>query len=55
MPTDSIRGELIFSEPLKKYTSLRVGGEAEYFFKPADINDLNFSYRKLKAIYQSFG
>ena len=49
VPTDSIRGELIFSEPLKKYTSLRVGGEAEYFFKPADIIDLKFFLSKIES------
>ena len=45
---DSIRGELIFSEPLRKHTSLRVGGEAEYFFKPVDIDDLKLFLSKIE-------
>lgn len=35
-----IRGELLLNEPMSKHTSWRVGGVAERFFKPADLNDL---------------
>lgn len=40
MPVNSIRGEIINSEPMKKHTSLRVGGAAQYFYKPSDVTDL---------------
>ncbi|MDA9108873.1 UDP-N-acetylmuramate dehydrogenase [Woeseiaceae bacterium] len=42
VPINSIRGELIDSEPMKKHTSLRVGGAAEYFYKPSDLDDLAY-------------
>jgi len=35
-----IRGELLYSEPMSKHTSWRVGGPADIYFKPADIDDL---------------
>jgi UDP-N-acetylmuramate dehydrogenase len=34
------RGELLFQEPLARHTSWRVGGPAERFFLPADLDDL---------------
>jgi len=37
---DEIRGELLFDEPMSKHTSWRVGGPADRYFKPADIDDL---------------
>jgi len=40
VPVNSIRGEIINSEPMKKHTSLRVGGVAQYFYKPSDMDDL---------------
>ena len=40
VPVNSIRGEIINSEPMKKHTSLRVGGAAQYFYKPSDMDDL---------------
>lgn len=36
----TIRGELRFDEPMCKHTSWRVGGPAQQFFKPADVEDL---------------
>lgn len=36
----SFRGELKFNEPMAKYTSWRVGGPAERFYRPADLQDL---------------
>jgi len=38
---DSLRGDLRFNEPMSRHTSLRVGGEAEQFFRPADLDDLS--------------
>lgn len=36
----TIRGELLYNEPMSKHTSWRVGGPADIYFKPADIDDL---------------
>jgi UDP-N-acetylmuramate dehydrogenase len=38
---ESLRGELRFNEPMSRHTSLRVGGIAEQFFCPADLDDLS--------------
>jgi len=35
-----IRGELLKNEPMKKHTSWRVGGPADVYFKPVDIDDV---------------
>lgn len=51
--TDSVRdrlikelkGEVLYREPMSKHTSMRVGGLADVFFKPADIEDLKNIYR----------
>lgn len=34
------QGELRFNEPMSRHTSLRVGGPAERFFKPVNLEDL---------------
>jgi UDP-N-acetylmuramate dehydrogenase len=34
------RGEMRFDEPLSEHTSWRVGGPAERFYRPADLDDL---------------
>jgi len=36
----TIRGELLVDEPMSRHTSLRVGGPAELFARPADSDDL---------------
>ena len=36
----NLRGEMKFDEPMYKHTSWRVGGNAEKFYTPADIDDL---------------
>lgn len=38
--TKMIRGELLFNEPMSKHTSWRVGGPADVYYKPADIEDV---------------
>jgi UDP-N-acetylmuramate dehydrogenase len=43
----SVSGELLCDEPMSKHTSWRVGGPAEYFFKPANIDDLSSFLREL--------
>ncbi|HFE38421.1 MAG TPA: UDP-N-acetylmuramate dehydrogenase [Gammaproteobacteria bacterium] len=35
-----IRGELRYNEPMSKHTSWRVGGIADVYFKPVDIDDI---------------
>lgn len=35
-----VRGEILSGEPLARHTSLRVGGPADIFVAPADVNDL---------------
>ena len=37
---NQIRGELLYDEPMSKHTSWRVGGPADIYFKPVDIDDL---------------
>ena len=37
----TVRGELRIDEPMSRHTSWRVGGPADTFFKPADIEDLS--------------
>jgi UDP-N-acetylmuramate dehydrogenase len=37
----SLRGELRFDEPMSRHTSLKVGGPAEQFFRPVDLDDLS--------------
>jgi UDP-N-acetylmuramate dehydrogenase len=38
----ALRGELREHEPLARYTSWRVGGTADRFYRPADLDDLAF-------------
>ena len=38
--TDSLRGELRLNEPMSRHTSWRVGGMADYFYVPADRQDV---------------
>lgn len=35
-----LRGEVLFTEPLSQHTSLKVGGTADCFVTPADVDDL---------------
>ncbi len=34
------RGEVLYREPMSKHTSMRVGGAADVYLKPADLEDL---------------
>lgn len=36
----NLKGQLFYHHNIARYTSWRVGGEAERFYKPADLNDL---------------
>lgn len=40
MPWHKLRGNLQQDHPLAKYTSWKIGGKAEYFYEPADLEDL---------------
>ena len=37
---NKLRGQMKFNEPMSKHTSWRIGGVADQFYTPADINDL---------------
>ncbi len=44
-----VRGELLLNEPMSKHTSWRVGGTADYYFKPKDVNDLCIFLKEFTA------
>ena len=46
---DERRGVLRRNEPMSKHTSWRVGGPAERFYEPADLNDLALFLQNLPA------
>lgn len=46
---DSVRGELRLNEPMSRHTSLRVGGPAEQFFRPVDLDDLSLFLSELDS------
>ena len=41
MQFNSLRGEMKYNEPMSKHTSWRVGGLADQFYTPADVEDLS--------------
>ena len=43
----AVSGELLENEPMSRHTSWRVGGPAEMFFRPADLDDLSLFLREL--------
>jgi UDP-N-acetylmuramate dehydrogenase len=45
----AVKGLLRTNEPMAKHTSWRVGGAAELYFKPADLDDLSQFLRELDA------
>jgi UDP-N-acetylmuramate dehydrogenase len=45
----AVSGELKEQEPLSRHTSWRVGGPAELYFRPADLDDLSLFLRELDA------
>lgn len=46
---NNLQGELRLNEPLSKYTSWRVGGNAQRFYKPENIQDLAVFLEQLPA------
>ena len=45
----NLKGELLFNEPLARYTSVKIGGPAEALFYPADLEDLANALKIAKA------
>lgn len=45
--TDGLKGQLYYRELLARYTSWRVGGPAEWFYKPAHLPDLIYFMQQL--------
>ena len=45
--TPELRGTLKFDEPMSKHTSWRVGGTADHYYEPTDIEDLANYLRQL--------
>ncbi|MGE0155546.1 MAG: UDP-N-acetylmuramate dehydrogenase [Geobacter sp.] len=43
----SIRGELLYNEPMQRHTSLKVGGPADLYAVPEDVDDLQALVRQL--------
>ena len=37
---DNLRGDLLLDEPMSKHTSWRIGGPADRYYQPADLDDL---------------
>jgi len=38
---DLVKGQVLFEEPLSRHTSFRIGGPADYWVEPEDLEDLN--------------
>jgi UDP-N-acetylmuramate dehydrogenase len=49
LKSPAVSGELREMEPLSRHTSWRVGGPAELFFRPADLDDLSRFLKELDA------
>ena len=43
----NLRGEMLLDESMSRHTSWRVGGPADYFYKPADMDDLSIFLQQL--------
>lgn len=43
----TVKGILLEKEPMSRHTSWRVGGSADRFYRPADINDLSLYLKSL--------
>jgi len=44
----SIKGSLMFDEPMSKHTSWRLGGPADQYYVPADLTDLQYFLAQLE-------
>ena len=45
--TMTYKGALLEQEPMSRHTSWRVGGVADHFYRPADLNDLSLYLKSL--------
>jgi UDP-N-acetylmuramate dehydrogenase len=45
----SIKGKLMFDEPMSKHTSWRLGGPADRYYVPSDLQDLQYYLAELSA------
>lgn len=45
---NELRGTLRHDEPMSKHTSWRVGGNADHYYQPADIEDLALYFSKIE-------
>lgn len=45
----TVKGVLLKQEPMSRHTSWRVGGNADHFYRPADLNDLSLYLKSLKT------
>jgi len=43
----TFKGVLLENEPMSRHTSWRVGGVADYFYRPTDLNDLSLYLKSL--------
>ena len=48
---EGVRGQLLLDEPMSRHTSWRVGGPADYFYTPADEDDLALLLSRLPSDY----
>ena len=39
---DKIKGKIIYNEPMSKHTSFRIGGEADIWIEPQDLDDVKY-------------
>jgi len=44
---DQLRGNLLLNESMSRHTSWRIGGPADRYYQPADINDLSMFLQQL--------
>lgn len=47
---ENVQGELLLNEPLSKHTSWRVGGNAQCFYSPANVQDLAVFLSQVSAV-----
>ncbi len=45
-PFSSVRGKVLREEPLSRHTSLKIGGPAEYWIEPEDLEDLQTALKE---------
>jgi len=51
---NGIKGKIFFKEPLKNHTTFKIGGRAEFFAEPYDIEDLKLLLKRIKQYKMPF-